>query len=88
MPDQTQDEIRLVQEINKAREYERKKVKKEIEEEIQKENEDYLRALQKQMLLNILSAKGIIYTHYKNKQITKDIKNVKQIRNMDTDGTI
>ena len=47
-----------------------------------------LRALQKQMLLNILSAKGIIYTHYKNKQITKDIKNVKKIRNMDTDGTI
>ena len=26
-----------------------------------------LKALQKQMLLNILSAKGIIYTHYKNK---------------------
>jgi len=46
MPDQTQDEIRLVQEINKAREYERKKVKKEIEEEIQKENEDYLKEIQ------------------------------------------
>jgi len=36
----------LVQEINKAREYERKKVKKEIEEEIQKENEDYLKEIQ------------------------------------------
>ena len=47
-----------------------------------------MRALQKQMLLNILSAKGIIYTHYKNKQLTKDKKNVKQIRSMDTDGTI
>ncbi len=47
-----------------------------------------LRALQKEMLLNILSAKKSIYIHYKNKQITKDIKNVKQIRNMDTDGTI
>jgi len=31
------------------------------------------------MLLNILSAKGIIYTHYKNKQLTKDKKNVKRI---------
>jgi len=46
MPDQTKDEIRLVQEINKAREYERKKRKKEIEEEIQKENEDYLKEIQ------------------------------------------
>ncbi len=46
MPDQTQDEIRLVQEINKAREYERKKAQKEIEEEIQKENEDYLKEIQ------------------------------------------
>jgi len=27
--------------------------------------------LQKQTLLNILSAKGIIYTYYKNKQLTK-----------------
>ena len=47
-----------------------------------------LKALQKQMLLNILSSKGIIYTHYKNKQLTKENKNVKQIRGMDTDGTI
>jgi len=38
-----------------------------------------LKALQKKMLLNILSAKGIIYTHYKNKQLTKDKKNVKRI---------
>ena len=27
--------------------------------------------LMKQTLLNILSAKGIIYTYYKNKQLTK-----------------
>ena len=46
MPDQTKDEIRLVQEINKAWEYERKKAQKEIEEEIQKENEDYLKEIQ------------------------------------------
>ena len=38
-----------------------------------------LKALKEQMLLNILSAKGIIYTHYKNKQLTKDKKNVKRI---------
>jgi hypothetical protein len=38
-----------------------------------------MRALQKEMLLNILSAKRIIYTHYKNKQLTKDKKNVKRI---------
>ena len=47
-----------------------------------------MRALQKEMLLNILSAKKSIYIHYKNKQLTKDIKNVKRIWNMDTDGTI
>jgi hypothetical protein len=47
-----------------------------------------MRALQKEMLLNILSAKKSIYIHYKNKQLTKDIKNVKQIRNMDTNCTI
>ena len=29
------------------------------------------RALQKEMLLNILSAKGIIYTYYKNKKLTE-----------------
>jgi hypothetical protein len=28
--------------------------------------------LQKQTLLNILSAKGIIYTYYKNKKLTKN----------------
>ena len=47
-----------------------------------------LEELKKQTLINILSSKGIIYTHYKNKQLTKDKKNVKQIRSMDTDGTI
>ena len=46
MPDQTLDEIRIVQEINKARKHERKKREKEIEEEIQKENEDYLKEIQ------------------------------------------
>ena len=46
MTDQTLDEIRIVQEINKARNHERKKRKKEIEEEIQKENEDYLKEIQ------------------------------------------
>ena len=61
MPDQTQDEIRLVQEINKAREYERKKVKKEIEEEIQKENEDYLKEIQTKIWVN----KN--WEHYKKK---------------------
>ncbi len=30
-----------------------------------------LQALKKQMLLNILSAKGIIYTYYKNNKLTK-----------------
>ena len=45
-----------------------------------------LKALKEQMLLNILSAKGIIYTHYKNKQLTKDKKNVKQIRGMATNS--
>jgi cell division protein FtsL len=30
-----------------------------------------LRELQRLTLLNILSAKGIIYTHYKNKQLNK-----------------
>jgi len=46
MADQTLDEIRVVQEINKARNHERKKREKEIEEEIQKENEDYLKEIQ------------------------------------------
>lgn len=30
-----------------------------------------LRELQRLTLLNILSAKGVIYTHYKNKQLNK-----------------
>ncbi len=45
-----------------------------------------LEELKKQTLINILSAKGIIYTHYKNKQLTKDKKNVKQIRSMVANG--
>jgi hypothetical protein len=49
MPDQTLDEIRIVQEINKARNYERKKKEKEIENEIQKENEDYLKEIQNKL---------------------------------------
>ena len=48
-----------------------------------------LEELKKQTLINILSAKGIIYTHYKNKQLNnKDKKNVKQIRNMATNSSI
>ena len=48
-----------------------------------------MRALQKQMLLNILSAKGIYYTYYKNKQLNKGKQNdIKQIRNMATNSTI
>ena len=40
-----------------------------------------LTALKKQMLLNILSAKGIYYTYYKNKQLNKGKQNdIKQIR--------
>jgi len=40
-----------------------------------------LRALKEQMLLNILSAKGIYYTHYKNKQLKKGKENdYKQLR--------
>lgn len=31
-----------------------------------------LREIAKQTLLNILSAKGIIYTYYKNKQLKKN----------------
>ena len=49
MADQTLDEIRIVQKINKARNHERKKRKKEIEEEIQKENEDYLKEIQNKL---------------------------------------
>ena len=40
-----------------------------------------LKALKEQMLLNILGAKGIYYTHYKNKQLNKGKQNdTKQIR--------
>ncbi len=35
---------------------------------LQKQN---LEEIKKQTLLNILSAKGIIYTYYKNKKLTK-----------------
>jgi len=45
-----------------------------------------LEELKKQTLINILSSKGIIYTHYKNKQLTKENKNVKQIRRLATNG--
>mgnify|MGYP001169214364 CR=1 FL=1 len=47
-----------------------------------------LEELKKQTLINILSAKGIIYTHYKNKQLNnKDNKNVEQLRSLATNGT-
>jgi len=49
-------------------------------------NKQNLEELKKQTLINILSAKGIIYTHYKNKQLIKENKNVKQIRSMATNG--
>jgi hypothetical protein len=40
-----------------------------------------LKALKEQMLLNILSAKRIYYTHYKNKQLKKGKQNDnKQLR--------
>ena len=34
-------------------------------------SKEELTALKKQTLLNILSAKGIIYTYYKNKKLTQ-----------------
>jgi len=51
-------------------------------------NQQELEALQKEMLLNILSAEKIIFTHYKNKQLNnKEKKNdTKQIRSMATNG--
>lgn len=49
-------------------------------------NKQNLEELKKQTLINILSAKGIIYTHYKNKQLIKENKNVKQIRSVATNG--
>ena len=39
-----------------------------MNKQLQKQNLD---ELMKQTLLNILSAKGIIYTYYKNKKLTK-----------------
>ena len=42
-------------------------------------NKQNLEELKKQTLINILSAKGIIYTHYKNKQMEKKNDN-KQLR--------
>jgi len=47
-------------------------------------SKEELTALKKQMLLNILSAEKSIFIYYKNKQLTKDKKNVKQIRSMAT----
>lgn len=49
MTDQTKDEIRIVQEINKARLYEKKKQQQEIDKEIQKENEEYLKEIQSKL---------------------------------------
>ena len=46
---------------------------KNYEIELNKQNLD---ELMKQTLLNILSAKGIIYTYYKNNKLTKG-KNVR-----------
>jgi len=40
--------------------------------QLQKQNLD---ELMKQTLLNILSAKGIIYTYYKNKKLTQGKNN-------------
>jgi hypothetical protein len=39
-----------------------------MNKQLQKQNLD---ELMRQTLLNILSAKGIIYTYYKNKKLTK-----------------
>jgi len=54
---------------------------------IKLETEQNLEELKKQTLINILSVKGIIYTHYKNKQLKQRGKNdTKQIRRMGTNG--
>ena len=46
-----------------------------------------LEALKEQMLLNILSAKRIIYTHYKNKQLKQRKQNdTKSIRKLGTNS--
>ena len=52
-------------------------------------SKEELTALKEQMLLNILSAKGIYYTYYKNKQLNKGKQNdIKQIRSMATNSSI
>ncbi len=44
-------------------------------------------ALQKEMLLNILSAEKSIFIHYKNKQLNKGKQNdTKQMRNVATNS--
>jgi hypothetical protein len=43
-------------------------MRKMTNKQLQKQNLD---ELMKQTLLNILSAKGIIYTYYKNKKLTQ-----------------
>ncbi len=46
-----------------------------------------LRALQKEMLLNILGERKIIFTHYKNKQLKQRGKNENEkIRGLATNG--
>ena len=46
-----------------------------------------LKALKEQMLLDILTAEKIIFTHYKNKQLNKGKQNdTKQIRSMATNS--
>ena len=46
-----------------------------------------LKALQKEMLLNILSVKKIIFTHYKNKQLKQRGKyENEKIRSLVTNG--
>ena len=46
-----------------------------------------LKALQKEMLLNILSVKKIIFTHYKNKQLKQRGKyENEKIRGLVTNG--
>ena len=50
-------------------------------------NKYNLEELKKQTLINILSAKGVIYTHYKNKQLKQRGKNENEkIRSMVTNG--
>ena len=50
-------------------------------------SEQELRALKEQMLSNILSARKIIFTHYKNKQLKQRGENeTTEIREMVTNG--